>query len=442
VLDVPTLVATVLVALIAGVLFGLAPALHATGASLRETLGESTRGGTASRRRKRVRAFFVTAEIAVALALLTGSGFLIKAMELLVNVEAPFDARRLLTFDLTLPEHRYAGPAEMARFATEAERLLRETPGVADVAVMASLPRSRGNPSARFHVDGRPPVDPSERPETGWQAVNPAYFSTLNVALISGRGLQESDRADAPPVVVINQEFARRYFAGEEPLGQRLDVLGQVREVVGVVDNIIQSRVPEGAAAEAGVYLPVAQHAVRNPAFALLVNGDMGSVATGVRQAIARVDADQPVAAIRTLQEHTEESLAGPRVLGVFVFALGLLAMVLAAVGIYGVMAHSVVQATREIGIRMAIGARQSQVIGMVARRGAVLIGIGLVAGLPIALLLQRLVNRALNLWEVDVPPDYALIAGGLLVTLALLASYLPARRAARVAPVRALQNE
>jgi putative ABC transport system permease protein len=441
-LDLPTLVATVLVAMIAGVLFGLAPALYATGGSLREVLGESTRGGTAGKTRKRIRNFFVIAEIAVALALLTGAGFLMKAMDLLVHADTPFDANRLLTFELTLPEHKYASPADLARFTVEAERVLREIPGVNSVAAMASLPRSRGNPSAPFQIEGRTPVDPSERPQSGWQAVNPAYLATLRIPLVSGRALLDSDRADSPPVALVNQEFVRRHFPAEEPLGRRIEIQGTAREIVGVVANIIQSRIPDGADEEPAVYLPIAQEPLRNPAFALEITGDPGTISAEVRRAISRVDPDQPIALVRTLQTHIEESLAGPRVLGLFVLALGLLAMILAAVGIYGVMAHSVVQANREIGIRMAIGARQSQVVAMITRRGIVLTAIGLAAGVPISLLIQRGVHNALNLWEVDVPPDYALIAAAMLAFVALLASWLPALRAAQVAPVRALQNE
>jgi putative ABC transport system permease protein len=441
-LDLPTLVATVVVAMMAGVLFGLAPALYATGGSLREVLGESTRGGTAGKTRKRIRNFFVTAEIAVALALLTGAGFLMKAMDLLVNADTPFDANRLLTFELTLPEHRYASPPDLARFTVEAERMLREIPGVNSVAAMASLPRSRGNPSARFQIEGRTPVDPGERPQSGWQAVNPAYFATLRIPLVSGRALLDSDRADAPPVALVNQEFVRRHFPGEEPLGRRIEIQGTTREIVGVVANIIQSRIPEGADEEPAVYLPIMQEPLRNPAFALEITGDASTISAEVRRAVSRVDPDQPVALVRTLQTHIEESLAGPRVLGLFVLALGLLAMVLAAVGIYGVMAHSVVQANREIGIRMAIGARQSQVVAMITRRGIVLTAIGLAAGVPISLLIQRGVHSALNLWEVDVPPDYALIAAGMLAFVALLASWVHALGAAKVAPVQALQNE
>jgi putative ABC transport system permease protein len=443
VLDRPTLAATVAVAMLAGVLFGLAPALHATGGSLREALGEHSRGGTAGRTRKRLRNFFVAAEIAVAVALLTGAAFLMRAMDLMVNQDPGFDGSGLLTFQVTLPESRYPEAQDMARFTAEAERTLRAVPGITDVAVMASLPRSRGNTSSPFHIEGTPVVPVSEQPTSGWQAVNPAYFEALRIPLVSGRALEESDRALTAPVVVVSREFARRWLPDGKALGARIEIEGQAREVVGMVEDIIQSRIPPGAHAEPAVYMPLPQQPLRNPSFALRMAGrDMAGVAADVRRAIATVDPDQPVALLRTLDEHIAESLAGPRALSGFVLALGTLAMVLAAIGIYGVMAHSVVQSTREIGIRMAVGARQGQVVGMIARRGLTLTGLGLLAGLPIALLVHRGVLSALDLFEVDVPADYALLAVGGLIAVAFLASGLPALRAARVQPVSALQNE
>lgn len=441
-LDLPTLAATVVLAMLAGIAFGLAPALHATGGNLREALGEGSRGGTASRRRKRIRSAFVMGEVAVALALLTGAAYLMRAMDLLVNTGPGFDSEGLITFELTLPEYRYAEPADMARFESEAMRVLREISGVEGVAAMASLPRSRGNPTATFEIDGAPPLDPTDRPTTGWQAVNPEYFETLRIPLLSGRLVQESDRADTRAVVVVNRAFADRFFPDEEAIGRRIEISDEVREIVGIVGNVMQSRIPTGAQAEPMTYLPVMQEPLRNPSFALRTAGSASGLAADVRRAIASVDPDQPVVLIRSLDDHIRESLAGPRVIGIFVLALGSLAMVLAAIGIYGVMAHTVTQATREIGIRMAIGARRGQVVRMITRRGLVLTGIGLAAGAPLAFLIYRAVLSTLNLFEVSLPPDYALAAAGMLVVTAFFASYLPAVKAARVQPVRALQNE
>jgi putative ABC transport system permease protein len=441
-LDVPTLAATVMVAVATGILFGLAPAIHSTGGNLRESLGDGSRGGTASRSRKRIRNLFVMGEVALALAMLTGSSFLIKAMDTLVRGDPGFNAEGLLTFELTLPEHRYPEPADLVRFEDEALRVLAEIPGARSVTLMASLPRSQGNPTTSFLVEGSPEVEESERSRTGWQAVSPAYLETLEVPLRSGRFLEESDRADTRPVVVVNQEFARRHFPDGDVLGRRLQILGESREIVGVAGNVLQSRIPFDGRIDAAVYLPVAQRSLRNPAFALRVDGDPTALAADARAAVWSVDPDQPIALTRTLEDHIAESMAGPRVLGVFVLCLGILAMVLAAIGIYGVMAHSVIQGTREIGVRMAMGAREGQIVGMMTRQGFSLTGIGLLLGVPIAFLVYRAVINALNLFDVSLGFNYALAAAAMLIAVAVLASYIPARRAARIEPVRALQGE
>ena len=443
VLDLPTLIAAVVIAMGAGILFGLAPALHATGGSLRDILGDASRGGTAGRRRKRLRSVFVIGEVAVALALLTGAGFLLEASNALVNADSGFNADGLITFQVTLPENRYAGDADVVRFQEDAVRALNGISGVQSAAVMGSLPRSMSNRSARFHIEGTPEVDASERPLTRWQAVNPEYFATLGISLVTGRLTGAEDRAETRLVAVVSRAFADAWTDGAaNAIGRRVEILGQPREVVGIVTDIMQSRAPLGDRLETQVYLPFAQHPVRNPAFALRSVADPATLAPDIRAALATVDPDQPIAQLRTLNDHIRESVAGPRVLGIFVLSLGALAMVLAAIGIYGVMAHTVIQARREIGIRMAVGARESQVVGMVTRNGLLLTGIGLVLGLPLAWLVYLGVVSSLNLFAIDLSANYAAGAAAMLGAVALFASWLPARRAARVQPSHALQNE
>jgi putative ABC transport system permease protein len=441
-LDGPTLLATVALAMLVGILFGLAPALSASRSNLRESLGEGTRGGTATRRRKRIRSVFVMGEVAVALALLTGAGFLMQAMRTLVDRDTGFDTGNLLTFQLSIPEFRYEDDTAISTFEAETERVLAGLPGVTGVAIMTSLPRGMFMTSAPFHVEGSPPVEPGERPSTGWQAVNPGWFTTLGIPLVAGRQLEDTDRADTRLVAVVNREFVRRWLDGGEAIGRRVELFGEQREIVGVVGDIAQSRISLGGRGEAGVYLPRTQRAQRTPSFALRVAGDPGALASDVRAAIRSVDPDQPIAELRTLDDHIRLSLAGPRVIGLFVLGLGSLAMVLAAIGIYGVMSHNVVQARREIGIRMAVGARPGRVVGMITRHGLVLTGIGLLAGVPLAFLVYRGVVTSLNLFEVQLSASYAIIAAATLVAVAGLASWLPALRASRVHPISALQNE
>ncbi len=441
-LDIPTMLATTLVAMLTGILFGLAPALHATRSGLREAMGDNSRGGTASRNRKRIRNAFVIGEIAIALGLLTGAGFLMKAMDTVINADPGFNPHGLLTLQMTLPEYRYRNDSELGRFQDEAVRRLTGIPGVSGVALMSMLPRSMSNSRTTFHIAGTPVVEANKLPGSYWETVNPDFFPTLGIPLEAGRLFNASDRADSRPVIVVSRGFANRWLTGGPALGQRIEVFGVEREVVGIVGDIMQTRVPLGPEDKTAIYIAAAQRPPRNPAFALRVSGDPATLAAQVRSAIAQIDPDEPVADIRTLDDHISEALGGPRAIGVFVLALGTLAMVLAAIGIYGVMAHSVVQAKREIGIRVALGARQGQVVGMVARRGMVLAGVGLLLGLPIAILVHRAVVSSLNIFAINLSPAYALIMAGMLVTVAVFASWLPARRAARIQPVQALQAE
>lgn len=441
-LDGPTLAATVLLAMMAGVLFGLAPALQATSGNLRESLVESSRGGTAGRRRKRLRSAFVVSEIAVALALLTGAAFLLRAMGEVVNGDPGFVSDGLVAFETTLPEYRYAESADLARFEERAERALARIPGVEAVATMSSLPRSRGNPTTRFHVAGTPVLEENEQPVVSWQAVNASYFETLRIPLRQGHTLTASDRAGTAPVLVVSADFARRFLPPDGALGAQVEVLGETREVVGVVGDIKQSRISEDGQVEASIYLPVGQHPGRGPAWAVRASVDAATLGPALRAAIASVDPDIPIGELQTLDESIRQSLAGPRAVATFVLFLGALAMVLAAIGIYGVMSHNVTQTRREIGIRMAMGAHPRRVVGMITKRGASMAGLGMLLGLGPALLVRRGVLATLNLFDVPLSADYAILAGLSLATVAVVASLIPALRAARVPPVTALLDE
>ncbi len=441
-LDMPTLLITVAVAVGAGILFGLAPALHAVKGDLRESLGEGGRGGTASRSRKRLRNGFVIGQVAVTLALLTGTGELREAMNGLVFSDNGFRSDGLLTFQLTLPDYKYPEAADRLRFEEEMIRTLEGTPGVEGVAVMASLPRGRENVNSTFQIEGREVDDLNERPTTNWQSVNPEYFSTLKIPHFSGRTLEAGDREDSPFVVVVNQEFANRFLPDEDALGKRIEIQGEYREIVGIVGNIMQRRIPFEGLLEPGVYIPLTQVPLRNPAVAIRTAGDPTAMVSDVRAAIRSVDPDQPLTLARTMDAHIEYEVAAMSFLAMFVGALGVLAMFLSAMGIYGVMAHIVLQERREMGIRLALGAKAGQLVGMVTRRGLLLSLVGLFLGIPLAYLTHRAVVSTLSLFEADLGYGFALMASGLLVGVAILASYIPARAAAKVQPTQALSLE
>ncbi len=441
-LDIPTLAITVGIAVGAGILFGLAPAFHAVRGNLKDALGDGSRGGTASRGRKRLRNGFIITQIAVALALLTGAGELRQVMNALVFSDSGFRTDGLLTFQLTLPEYKYAEDFDRLAFEEELIRSLDATSGVEGVAVMSALPRGRDNSNARFQIEGREIEEVAERPYASAQSVNPDYFRTLEIPHISGRLIEEGDRSGATLVAVVNQEFAQRHFEGEGVIGKRIEILGEYREVVGVIGDIKQSRIPLNGIVEPGVYLPLAQVPIGDPAVAIRTGGTPSDLAAQVRAVIKGIDPDQPVTLLRSMEEHIDYEVAAMAFLVLFVGGLGLLAMFLSAIGIYGVMAHSVLQERREMGIRLAMGARSGQLVGDVTRRGIFLSGVGLLLGIPLAFLIHRGVLSALSLFDAEVGYGIALSAAGLLVGVAVLASYLPARSAASVEPTQALSLE
>ncbi len=443
-LDPGVLAATLLVSVLAGVVFGLAPAFHTVRGDLREALGEGSRGGTASRTRRRLRNVFVVGEFAVALALLTGAGFLIEAFHSLTATDPGFRQEGLLTFTLTAPEDHYPGPEELRRYEDELLAALQGLPGAQGVAAMSSLPRGRSNPSTRYTVAGRTAPPESEQPTAGLQAVSPSYFAVLGIPIRQGRGIEDTDRATGQPIAVVSQAFVRREFPDADPLGRAIMVAGEdtPRIVVGVAADIVQDRIQVAGDRGEAVYVPLAQRPERAPSFAVRVAaGDPGSVAGDVRRAVWGVDPDQPVARMQTLEAFVAESLAGPRTISQFLGAMGVVALLLSALGIYGVMAHAVAQQHREIGIRMALGAGRGNVVRMVTRGGLTLAGAGMLLGLPLAWLMYTRAASALDIFSTQGGLAWA---GSVVVALgivAALATWLPARRASGIQPAAALRD-
>jgi predicted permease len=385
---------------------------------------------------------FVITQIAVALALLTGAAELREVMNALVFADNGFRTDGLLTFQITLPEYKYGEDFERLAFQEELIRNLKATPGVDGVAIMSALPRGRENRGARFQIEGQEIEEPTERPSTGLQSVNPDFFGTLAIPHLSGRLIEEGDRGDAGMVAVVNQEFARRFLGDGEVIGRRIEIQGEYREIVGVVGNIMQSRIPFDGVIEPAVYLPLAQQPIASPAVAVRANANSSALAADVRAVVRNLDPDQPITLLRSMEDHIEYEVAAMAFLSLFVGGLGLLALFLSAIGIYGVMAHSVLQERREMGIRLALGARSGQLVGAVTRRGILLSSVGMILGIPLAFLIHRGVLSALSLFDTDPGYGIALSAGGILIGVAVLASYLPARSAATVEPTQSLSLE
>ncbi len=459
-LDGPVIAFSFMMSLLAGLTFGISPALQAVRGSLIVPLMDSCRGSTSTRERKRLLSGFVVAEFALALTILIGAAILTELFQSRLDIEPGFDPDGLLTLQLELPEHRFADDQATIAFV---DRLDQGLEGVVPPAPLrgdagaltfaSDLPRSRDLPFTELVVDGRP-VEPGEEPETSWLAVHPGYFGAMGITLVEGRGITRADDASAPPVVVVNRRLVELHFAdlpaGDSPIGRRLTVEGASREIVGVAADVAQERMSGLEPIAPAVYFPLAQHPVRRLyAVVRAPAGDPYLLAEPVRRAIWRVDPEQPISEVRTIEEHVAIQLGGPNVIARVLFAVGLLALVLAAMGTYGVMSFAVSQQTGEIGLRMALGARPGQILARVTRQGAVLAAIGLLVGIPASAVVVRLIHGLFQAAASDglnpvggIPIQPILEVGAALALVGLVACYLPARRATRIDPVAALQNE
>ncbi len=457
-LDGPVVAFSFMMSLLAGLTFGISPALQAVRGNLNVPLMDSCRGATSTRERKRLLSSFVVAEFALALTILIGAAILTDVFQSQLDIEPGFDPGGLLTLQLEMSEHRFADDEAVVGFVDRLDQGLRAAGGASALTFASELPRTRNLPFTEVAVDGRP-AEPGEEPETGWLAVHPGYFAAMGITLEEGRGIAEADDAGAPPVVVVNRRLVELHFAdlaagagsaGGSPVGRRLTVEGASREIIGVAADVVQERMSGIEPLEPAVYFPLAQHPVRR-LYAVMraPAGDPYLLAEPTRQAIWRVDSQQPISELRTMEEHMAIQIAGPTVIARVLFAVGLLALALAAMGTYGVMSFAVSQQTGEIGLRMALGARPGQILSRVTRQGAGLAAIGLLIGIPASAVVVRLINGLFEAAASDglnpvggIPIQPILEVGAVLALVGLIACYLPARRATRIDPVAALQNE
>jgi putative ABC transport system permease protein len=434
---------TAALSLVTGVLFGLLPAMQLSGQDLNPVLRAEGRGSAGGRRRNRLRSALVVAQVALSMVLLVGAGLLIHSFVRLRQVDGGFDARNVLTMKIALPPARYPQGPQMAAFYDQAVKRIAAMPGVQSAAVCSALPVR----PVRFSpvlVEGQPEVPLAARPLMAIQMVSPAYFRTLRVALRQGREFTDGDNAGSaggtPPLVaVVNETLARRFWPHENPIGKHL-LLGRMTkptEVVGVAADV--SNLSLAAAPEAEVYLPFAQRPWASMNLILRTAGDPHNWAAAARAAVAAVDRDQPVTAMNSMEEVLSTSTAQRRF---SVFLLGVfstMAMALAAVGLYGAIAYSVAERTGEMGIRMALGATRGDILRMIVGHGLALALAGLATGAVVALALTRLMSGLL--FQVGAADPASFGASALLfAAIAVLASYLPARRATRVDPTEALR--
>lgn len=433
-----------LTSIVTGLVFGLAPALQASRIDLNESLKESARGTTGGLRQNRLRAFLIVSEVSLAVILMIGAALLTKSFVRLVDVNPGFDPSQTLTMEVslpTLPPSKYANQEEQAVFFQQLLDRLNHTPGVTAAGAVLSLPLTGAQESTDLFIEGRPKPTAAERPNADYTIVTPGFFEALRIPLLRGRQFSDLDGKNAPGVIIINDALAQRYWPNEDPLGQRLTVGFEKtpREIVGVVATIKQTTL--NAAGRHAMYLPHLQRPTGGMSIVLRTNGDPMSLVALSRTQIHAVDQSIPVTNIRTMDEIFSASVAQQRFSMLLVGLFGSLALVLAAIGIYGVMAYTVTQRKHEIAVRMALGAKSSQVWQMVLKDGLVLASLGVVIGLGGAFALTRLMSTLL--FEVK-PTDLQTFAmvSALAIFVALVACVVPARRATKVDPLEALRCE
>jgi putative ABC transport system permease protein len=432
-----------LVALTAGILAGLAPALRASRPDLQAALKEGTRGSTAPGH-NRLRALFVVTEIVLATVLLAGAGLMVKGFRAMMNADPGYDRTHVLTFRIALSGSRYKEAARVREFYQDVAARLKALPGVQSVGVATSLPSSWSWDSTLYRGEGQPPAGPGEMRIATSQIASPGFFSALKVPLIAGRYLDSRDGANAAPVVVISKSLAKRIWPGGDAVGKTLRFGTEEgnepwRTVVGVVGDVNQSSF--GTEIHPTAYVPFAQLPQPSSSFAVRVAGDPLALAPAVRDAVRSVDANEPIYDVRTLEQLISDNLSGVEQSAYMMSVFGFVALVLAAAGIFALMAFFVSQRTHEIGVRMALGAERADVLRFVVGRAVKLAAIGLAIGLPCAVALALAVSSFLfGMTRVDVFGFVALTV--LLGLVAVLAAYIPARRATRVDPMVALRYE
>ena len=439
---------TLIIATLTGIVFGLAPALRVARPELARELTDAARG-SAGPQRRRLGAALIVGEIAVALVLLVSAGLLLRSFAAVTSVDPGFDAEHVTAVRIALPARRYASSPQTVRFYQTLVERAREVPGVRESAVASSVPFGGAGYSLSIAIEGRePPARREDTPTVFPRAISAGYFRTMGIRLRQGREFAASDRAGAPRVVIINETTARRYFPGESPLGRRFtpDDGGGPMQIVGVVADVRGFGLASDPRPE--TFFPIEQAPPNHwewlgRAMSLVVRADASPARLegALRETVWSLDRSLPIYSIRTAHALIARSVAPRRLFMLLIAGFAAVALLLAAIGIYGVMAFTVSQRTREMGIRVALGAVRQDVLRLVVGQAMILTGVGLAIGIGGALGVTRLLSQSLYGIKPSDPMTYAAIAL-LMCGVTVLAAYMPARRAARVDPIVALRNE
>ncbi len=449
--DFVVLIVTAVVAVGTGILFGLIPAFASAKPELTEALKEGGRSSTTGASRNRLRNSLVVAEISLALVLLVGAGLLLKSYARVQNIDPGFDRRNVLTAEINLPDTKYPprGSSDynhsqaIMNFWNEALRRVRQLPGVESAGCTIVLPLSGSNTDSSFAIEGRSTGGKEPTPDEELRIITPDYFQVLKTPLLRGRFFTESDNIEAHGAVIINDALAKKYWPSEDALGKRI-TLDDPRKnpkwltIVGIVRSVRHRGLDVGPQPE--YYLPLAQGAERTMVLTVRSAQDPRGLASAIRREIQSIDPDQPIANVRTLEAVTADSIAPRRMSMALLGAFAGIALLLAGVGIYGVISYLVVQRTHEIGVRMALGAQRRDVLQLVVGHALKLVGIGTAIGLVLALLSTRTLSALLYSVGAFDPTTFIFVTIAL-AAVALLASYIPALRATRADPMITLSH-
>ena len=432
------------VSLLTGILFGVLPAWRLSRSMPAQALREGSRTVRGSRGRNRVHNGLVIAQTAIGLVLLVSSGLLIRSFIRIINVDPGFDPQHVLTAKAGVSFNKTTHDQHL-QFYDRVVARISHLPGVQSVSAGWPIPISGSNAAISFNIQGRP-IAKGDEPSESLGLAMPGYFETMRIPLLSGRTFGEQDGIKGQPTIIINQAFAKKYFHEVNPLGQHIQVrLGDdvfeqsIREIVGVVGDTKIKNLTSDAQPE--YYLPYAQAVITNPFLVIRTAGDPAFIQDSVRAAVRETDPSVPVFQVATLEDYVSKSAAQPRFQTFVLTCFAGIALMLAAIGLYGLLSYMVVQRTLEIGLRMAMGAKRKDVLGMIVRRGLTMALIGVMAGLAISAAMMRLLSGMLYGIRPSDPITFAGTAA-LLLLVSIAASIIPAYRAARLDPMQALRNE
>lgn len=430
---------TLLISFLTGIVVGIFPALQASKLDLNDSLKEGGRGSMSGSKSRRLHSLLVVSEIAFALTLLIGSGLMVKSLMRLASMDTGYNVDNLLAFQITLPRSKYTGPSQKAFY----EQIIQQTeglPGVRSAAAINILPLTGADAGTFITIEGAPVPDPRSVISVSFRSISQSYFRTMGIALVNGRDFTSEDAATFR--IIINETLAKRYFPDQDPVGRRIKLgrpesPGSFLPIVGVVSDVRQIGLLDDE--KPTLYLPFLQQPSMN-VIARTATNPMNFVAA-IRSTVLNMDSELPIHNIRTMEQRFADQVARPKFRTVLLTTFAALALLLAVLGIYGVMAYTVTQRTHEIGIRMALGARSRDIIKMVLMQGIILTALGVAIGMALAVALTRVLGALL--YEVSTTDVTIFVVCPLiLIAVALLANYLPARRATRVEPMKALRYE